>query len=108
MVTKVNENRIMMRMTFPPDSQNSASPYAFTARKFRMLHVVLVSVDRDLRYMLIVWYATNEAETKHFFHKKSSLIIFAILFLKLARNAWISTSIGQGEDIVLTRQIRIR
>lgn len=37
MVTKVKENNKTMRRNFPPDSQNSASPYAFTATQFNKL-----------------------------------------------------------------------
>ena len=37
MVTKVKENSIIMRMNLPPDSQNSASPYARTAKQFSSL-----------------------------------------------------------------------
>lgn len=37
MVMKVKKKSEKMRITLPPDSQNSASPYAFTARMFRSL-----------------------------------------------------------------------
>lgn len=38
MVTRVKENSMTMSKNFPPDSQNSASPYAFTATQFNKLN----------------------------------------------------------------------
>jgi hypothetical protein len=38
MVIKVKKKREKIRMTLPPDSQNSASPYALTARMLMALH----------------------------------------------------------------------
>ena len=41
MVTKVKENRMNININFPPDSQNSASPYARTVSELMTLHILV-------------------------------------------------------------------
>lgn len=51
MTTKVNENTIAIKSTFPLESQNSASPYHFTANKL----IALLEVNAEIFCRTHTW-----------------------------------------------------